>query len=371
MARLRPNGPLSRVRERDRVRVPENEALASTRRGCESFFMTGTISEPAREGFVPGSFRYMKASAASSLYRNGKVLTRRDRDGNDSGRTGIDVECREMAVADARALPPPRRPALDANGFELVERPTADPGLDFLDHGAVVRTYYPECAGIVRAATGAAVVAAFDHNVRSATGKSGNRRIAGGQHVQGPAHLVHGDYTLTGAPTRLRDLARPPALNDTYRAALPEGGTLLDADAVERAVGGGGRFAIVNVWRNIAPEPVAARPLALCDAASVRPEDLVVFEIHYADRVGENYFAKHDPRHRWMYWPAMTRDEALLIKQWDSAGELARSGGARADADAGGRPCTFSFHSAFEDPETPPDAPDRWSIEVRCAALFG
>ena len=105
------------------------------------------------------------------------------------------------------------------------------------------------------------------------------------------------------------------------------------------------------------------------------PEDLVVFEIHYADRIGENYFAKHDARHRWVYWSAMTRDEALLIKQWDSAGELARSRGARADPDGGGSsgggPCTFSFHSAFEDPATPPDAPDRWSIEVRCAALFG
>ena len=174
----------------------------------------------------------------------------------------------------------------------------------------------------------------------------------------------------TSAPQRLRDLARPPTLNDTYRTALAEGEALLDAEAVEQATGDG-RFAIVNVWRNIAREPVATRPLALCDAASVRPGELVVFEIHYRDRVGENYFAKHDSRHRWVFWSAMTRDEALLIKQWDSGGEMARSRGARADADGEDQPCTFSFHSAFEDPATPPDAPDRWSIEVRCAALFG
>ena len=335
--------------------------------------MTAPAMEPTPDGVRRGAFRYLRPSVESSLYRNGKVLTRRDRDGSDSDRVGVDLEDREMAVIDARALPPSRRPTLAANGFELIERPTADPDLDFLDHDAVVGAYYPECAAIVRAATGAATVAAFDHNVRSATGKSGKRRIAGGQQVQGPAHLVHGDYTLTSAPQRLRDLARPPTLNDTYRTALAEGGTLLDPEAVERATeeGGGGRFAIVNVWRNVAREPVATRPLALCDAASVRPEDLVVFEIHYQDRIGENYFAKHDPRHRWVYWSAMTRGEALLIKQWDSAGELARSGGARADADGAGRPCTFSFHSAFEDPATPPDAPDRWSIEVRCAALFG
>ena len=332
------------------------------------------MTEPARkaapESVRLGVFHYMQPSAESSLYRNGRVLTRRDRDGSDSGRLGIDLEEREMAVLDARGLAAGDQPTLAANGFELLRRPIADPDLDFLDHDAVVRDYYPECAGIVQAATGAAVVRAFDHNIRSATGKSGQQRIAGGQQVQGPAHLVHGDYTLTSAPQRLRDLARPPSLNDTYRTALPEGATLLDGQAVEEAVESG-RFAIVNLWRNIAREPVATRPLALCDAASVRPEELVVFEIHYGDRVGENYFAKHDPRHRWVYWSAMTRDEALLIKQWDSAGELARSEGARADAEGADGPCTFSFHSAFEDPATPPDAPDRWSIEVRCAVLYG
>ena len=139
---------------------------------------------------------------------------------------------------------------------------------------------------------------------------------------------------------------------------------------VDRTLEEGGRFAIINVWRNIADEPVATHPLALCDAQSVQPEDLVVFEIHYEDRVGENYFAKHAQRHRWYYYPEVTRDEVLLIKQWDSAGTLARSEGKLADGEGGGGPCTFSFHSAFRDPTTPPDAPDRWSIEVRCAVLY-
>ena len=38
---------------------------------------------------------------------------------------------------------------------------------------------------------------------------------------------------------------------------------------------------------------------------SVDPDDLVVFEIHYEDRVGENYFAKHADRHRWTFFPLM------------------------------------------------------------------
>ncbi len=189
--------------------------------------------------------------------------------------------------------------------------------------------------------------------------------------MQGPAHLAHRDYTLSSAPERLRDLAKPPSGNDTLRSIIDRGQALLEPELVNRALDDGGRFALINLWRNIAHEPVASHPLALCDAQTVSLEDLVVFEIHYRDRVGENYFAKHSSRHQWYYYPAITRDEALLIKQWDSAGNLARSQGRRADADDARAPCTFSFHSAFADPSTPPDAPERWSIEVRCVAIYG
>ena len=312
---------------------------------------------------------YLSASAQHSLYRNGKLLTRRDQDGSDDAWVGAGLAARPMPVIDARGLAATEQPLLAAHGFELHTSRLADPGLDFLDHEEVVRSYYPQCAALLREATGARFVAAFDHNVRSAAGKNSKRRIDGGQQVQGPARVVHSDYTLTSAPQRLRDLTQPPTVNDTLRTALGEGEALLDAAEVEAALAGG-RFAIINVWRNIAEEPVATHPLALCDAASVAPEDLVVFEIHYHDRIGENYFSKHAERHRWYFWSALTRDEAVLIKQWDSAGKLARTNGANGDVAGAGEPSTFSFHTAFEDPATPPDAPDRWSIEVRCVALY-
>ena len=316
-----------------------------------------------------GSFKYMAETAQHSLHRNGRVLTRRDRDGSDDHWQGVDLEARQMPVHDARPLDGQDRRTLARNGFEMLTRPMARPDLDFFSHEAVVRDYYPECAAIVREASGARLVAAFDHNVRSAAGKRSKRRIEGGQQVQGPAHVVHGDYTLTSAPQRLRDLTRPPGINDTLRSVLGDSEALLDADEVEQALKQG-RFAIINLWRNITAEPVATHPLALCDAATVRPDDLVVFEIHYHDRIGENYFAKHADGHRWYFYPGLAREEALLIKQWDSAGTLARSDGAQGDAEGRDAPCTFSFHSAFEDPETPEDAPDRWSIEVRCVALY-
>ncbi len=315
-----------------------------------------------------GSFKYLEAAVHHSLYRNGEVLTRRDPDGSDASSEGVDLEAREMIVHDARRLAAGQRRTLTTNGLELLTRPLGAP-VDFFDQHQVVQAYYGQCAEIVQEATGAHAYA-FDHNIRSATGKRSKRRISGGQQVQGPAHVVHGDYTLTSAPQRLRDLAKPPSGNDTLRSVLAEGQSLISPEMVAHALEDGGRYAIINVWRNIANEPVATHPIALCDAQSVHPEDLVVFEIHYQDRVGENYFAKHSPRHQWYYYPEMTGDEALLIKQWDSAGALARSQGVRGDASDTHSPCTFSFHSAFEDPSTRPDAPERWSIEVRCIVLY-
>ena len=332
---------------------------------------TVTTEDSVGAPTIPGLISYMVEASESSLFRNGKVFTRRDLDGSDDSYVGVDTQERTVQIGDARALTGDARRTIGTHGFELIDQPLADSALDFYDHHAVVQRYYPECADAVRAATGASRVFAFDHNIRSAAENKAARRIKGGQQVQGPAHLVHGDYTLTSGPQRLRDLAKPPGLNDTVRSVLAEGEALLDQATVESALASDGRFAIINLWRNIDFEPVQCEAMTLCDGQTVIPEDLVVFEIHYQERIGENYFAKPAPGHGWWWYPQMTRDEGLLIKQWDSAGDMARSGGARADSSAGGDgPCSFSFHTAFKDPSTPPNARDRRSIEVRCIVLY-
>ena len=314
-------------------------------------------------------FNYLDASTESSLYRNGKVYLRRDTDGNDRGMHGLNNVKKTMPVGNARALSADEKPTLHGMGFELLDEGGADSPLDFFDHDAVVQHFYPHCESLIAAATGAQVFA-FDHNLRSKLGKKAQQRITGGQQVQEPLHLVHGDYTLTSAPQRLRDLTKPPGRNDTLRSVLGDEESLIPDDLAHHVLEDGGRFAIINVWRNIDTEPVLSRPLALCDSRSVDPQELVVFEIHYEDRIGENYFAKHADRHRWFYFPEMSPDEALLIKQWDSAGTLAQSQGRLADASNPEAACTFSYHSAFYDPNTPPDAPDRQSIEVRCIVIY-
>ena len=116
----------------------------------------------------------------------------------------------------------------------------------------------------------------------------------------------------------------------------------------------GRRFAIINVWRPLR-EPVLSAPLALCDARSVAPGDLIASERRSKDRIGEIQQVVFNPEHRWYYFAGMGRDEVLLIKTYDSA----EDGRAR-----------FTIHTAFDDPTAPADAPPRLSIESRTFAFF-
>ena len=144
---------------------------------------------------------------------------------------------------------------------------------------------------------------------------------------------VHNDYTVASAPRRIAQLARPLGANDTLRARVDappplepaQLGPLLQrrwmlcaggADGTRRAVPLASlellpssaalshhrcpRGGSINVWRSVSDAPVERFPLALADAASVSSVDLVTFEIRYADRIGENYFARHSPSHRWV-----------------------------------------------------------------------
>jgi hypothetical protein len=213
--------------------------------------------------------------------------------------------------------------SLDRHGFALVRHATRV--WDFYDDDEVRASYYWEVERLVKEQTGAAKVVVFDHTIRVA-----EHSVERG--LRAPVQLVHNDYTETSGPQRVRDL-------------LPPG----EAEArLQR------RFAEYNVGRPIFG-PVLTFPLGLVDAESIAPDDLVTADLVYADRVGEIYHGRYNPHHRWYYFPRMERDEAVLIKCYDSATD----GRAR-----------FSLHSAFEDPTTPANAPPRESIEVRTLAFF-
>mmetsp|Transcript_34243 Transcript_34243/g.63098 ORF Transcript_34243/g.63098 Transcript_34243/m.63098 type:complete len:332 (-) Transcript_34243:76-1071(-) len=300
---------------------------------------------------VPATMNYQTEEGTQhTLVANGKLYTKRLGDGNDDEWVGVKQVPKEVTVNNARRI----NGTLDDHGFTLADAPTALKREGFDDIYTILKDYYSECAELVKKVTGASFVAAFDHNVRSV--KNAGTHIKDGAAKLKPVTLVHGDYTLNGSPLRLQQLTQPPGNNDEFRKVL--GRTpLLPADAVERAKRG--RFSIVNVWRSLMPCPLEKHPLAVCDAKTVRPTDLCVFEIHYKDRIGENYFVMNAKEHRWYYYPHMTNSEALLFKQWDTEGTL-----------LGGNSATMCLHTAFDDTTASKDAPDRESIEVRTICIF-
>ena len=212
------------------------------------------------------------------------VSTRRDGAGSDGELEGAAWSPTVVRIHDGRGRPW----SLERNGFRLVEAPI-DADLDLYDDAAVTGRYYGMCEALVaEQCPGARVVKAFDHNVRCEEGKASGRKLKGGSNVQAPAGIVHGDYTAASAPRRLAQLSEAPKTNDALNKPPLDG-----VDATGR------RFAFVNVWRPISE--VRSTPLACCDAATVRDDDLLTFKIYYEDRVGENYFARHHEQHAWYY----------------------------------------------------------------------
>mmetsp|Transcript_81211 Transcript_81211/g.161060 ORF Transcript_81211/g.161060 Transcript_81211/m.161060 type:complete len:356 (+) Transcript_81211:91-1158(+) len=332
-------------------------ALASARLfGVAASHSTGTR----------GTVFYQGESVPTSIVSTGRVGTYRDGLGSDGTFFGVDPQPVEVQVSNGRGL----QLSLDEQGFRLVDHSWSH--IDYYDEQAILSHYYPECESLVCQETGASWALAFDHNIRSRRRKAAGEALKGGNAVQEPllSYGVHNDYTATSAPMRIRQFAQPPKHNDTIRQLY--GSTPpISPERTETLLKG--RWQFINVWRNIASEPVQRLPLGLCDASSTDVNDLVVFEIRYSDRVGENYFARHSTRHRWFYFPEATRNEAVLLKCWDSRGKgfMDLMPGQEEQSDINFKvPATFSLHSAFEETASPAEAPDRESIEVRVVAFF-
>jgi hypothetical protein len=236
-------------------------------------------------------------------------------------RTGTQ-ELKPMEVRDGR--PAAGGFTLDKNGFLFVEHKTKV--ADFFDVEQLNSVYYPEVERLIKETSGAKRVVLFDHTLR--TGDDVEREA---KKIREPVLSAHNDYTEWSGPQRVRDL-------------LPDEAE----DLLKR------RFAIIQVWRAI-NQPIEANPLAVADASSVAFDDFLVAERKYPDRVGQTYRLKHNPNHRWYYFPRMRRDEALVFKVYDSA----RDGRAR-----------FTPHTSFDDPKSPPNARPRQSIEARALAFF-
>jgi hypothetical protein len=214
----------------------------------------------------------------------------------------------------------------DREGFEIKD---FDGGFtQFDDEAAVKSEFYAQVVDFVTRNTGARRVVVFDHTIRRRLPPDLGQQTT----VKRPAvMLVHSDYTPKSGQQRVRDI-------------LPE-----EADDLLTR-----RVAFYNVWKSLY-DTVEELPLAMCDSQSSIDADMLLMELKYRERTGEIYVMRYSPQHRWFYFPRMTRNQALLLKTYDS------------ETDGRAR---FMGHTAFEDPTSPPNASQRQSIEIRTMAFF-
>lgn len=270
---------------------------------------------------IPQSFAEVRATLTFIQPQDSKPAFHSSALTGGEARFFFDTADFEVAIEDLRPIADTL--SLDREGFVLRHHPTAV--ADLYDDAAVERDYYAETEAFLRRELGADRVVVFDATRRSDSSKGAENPDG----LRGPASRIHVDYTTRSGPQRLKDF--------------------LGEAEVERLIEAGARIRQINVWRPIRG-PVERSPLALADASSVRPRDLVPTDQVFPDRVGEIYHLTHHPSQRWYYAPDMTRDEVLLIKSWDSLND----GRAR-----------FTPHTAFDLPNTPADAAPRESIELR------
>jgi len=112
-------------------------------------------------------------------------------------------------------------------------------------------------------------------------------------------------------------------------------------------------FACYNLWRPLGEE-VQKNPLVLIDASTVAREDIISYLPFEKGQYPRVSLPLYSDNQRLYYVPAMRPDEVLIFKQLDS-----RRGKA-----------VVCPHTSFVDPTSPPDAPERTSIDIRFLCVF-
>ena len=225
---------------------------------------------------------------------------------------------------------------LDTQGFVLAKQPSLVS--NFRDKTEVDSVYSAEVERIVQTLTGADLVVLLGYVLRTSGTPSSE--------IQPPASEVHVDMTTD------RAVQLAASMYEKSFAGRP----------------GFSRFIASSLWRPFS-RPPQDWPLAVCEGTSVGDDEGVpnvlvrLAELPDPDNIPEHcededklpaasifYFS---PKHRWWYFPDMTRDEVLLVKFHDSDHSKAWR----------------TPHTSFRDPRVQ-DAPPRESIEFRTIAYY-
>jgi len=265
------------------------------------------------------------ANVEAGINYIGAMATRPRFYAQDHSKDILSLEPHIVKIEDVRGNPP----TLAREGFTLVPHKSAV--ADFRDDSEVARIHTREIEDLILSVSGADAVSVTGRGVLRFAEKS---PLSGKLFNSLPARFIHIDISdSTAAAFSARSNPKP---GETPRRACH-----------------------YNVWRVISDPPQDV-PLSVCDARSLTPSDLTAADAMFDAFDGqpewsfEALLIRFNPRHRWCWFPDMTRNEALIFKTNDS--DLSEA--------------HHVPHSAFDNPLAPADTSPRASIEMRAIAYW-
>ncbi|MFB3103952.1 MAG: CmcJ/NvfI family oxidoreductase [Pseudomonadales bacterium] len=229
-------------------------------------------------------------------------------------------------------------------GFELIQH-TSDVS-NWWDEGEIERIHYDEIETLARRLTSCDHVLFYPAIHRSEAMAKKHPDFA-------PIQFVHSDYTESYGEM-IKDPDHP------YRAIFEP--FMARAGISNKNIRDATRVVTLQFWRNIGPA-LPDFPIGFCDCRTVAREDLtpVLLTEYGGVRTEFEVFAVSRPnfegQHRWYTFPALTEDEVVVFRTYDSA---------RVECGK----AFWTLHSAFRDTSLSADAPARQSLELRAICLY-
>lgn len=260
----------------------------------------------------------------------------------------------------------------EEHGFVLISHPTQV--TDWSDGRQIREVYRREVEHITRRLLlPGKRIARFDHTdsvlQRGASLPLGNGAKPGNYNPMyaGDAHQDLGrtpkafiDNFIAHTSADIEQLGDWTQYKDQFLKALTPDAKGATKDAVDT-------FMQINFWRtmqmNDHPAPLTHLPLALLDGATMELEDLVPTGLVGFSPTGmasSELAIRHNPRQRWCYYPAMTSDEIIVLKQF----QWHRDQGPH-------QPYRCPLHVAFKDHSAPQTNQRRRNCEYRFQVSIG